>query len=83
VSNPVTEYPGGTDEARKFLNERLILFRAACTVYDKKTAKDILVELKEKNWPHPISEMLETLAGHLLHSEFEEAAGVARDYDDV
>jgi len=68
-------------EDQDFLQEKLIIFRAACTIYDKKAAKEVLVELKKKNWPRSIKEMLNTLAEHLLHSDFEEAANVARDYE--
>jgi CheY-like chemotaxis protein len=69
------------EEDRDFLQEKLIIFRAACTVYDKKAAKEVLVELKKKNWLRPTKEMLNTLAEHLLHSDFEEAANIARDYE--
>jgi len=69
------------EEDRGFLQEKLIIFRAACTVYDKKAAKEILVELKKKNWSRTTKEMLNTLAEHLLHSDFEEAANIARDYE--
>jgi len=68
-------------EDQGFLQEKLIVFRAACTVYDKKAAKEILVELKKKNWSRTTKEMLNTLAEHLLHSDFEEAANIARDYE--
>jgi signal transduction histidine kinase/DNA-binding response OmpR family regulator len=70
-----------TKENQGFLQEKLIIFRAACTIYDKKAAKEVLVELKKKNWPYTIKEMLNTLAEHLLHSDFEEAANIARDYE--
>ena len=68
-------------EDQDFLQEKLILFRAACTIYDKKAAKEVLVDLKKKNWPRTTKEMLNTLAEHLLHSDFEEAANIARDYE--
>jgi len=70
-----------TEEDQEYLEEKLILFRAACTIYDKKSAKEVLVELKKKNWPRSIKEMLNALAEHLLHSDFEEAANIARDYE--
>jgi HPt (histidine-containing phosphotransfer) domain-containing protein len=70
-----------TKEDQSYLQEKFIIFRAACTIYDKKAAKEVLVELKKKNWPHSVKEMLNTLAEHLLHSDFEEAANIARDYD--
>jgi HPt (histidine-containing phosphotransfer) domain-containing protein len=67
-------------EDREYLKDRLLEFRAVCTVYEKKAAKDILVELKKKNWSRPTKEMLDTLSERLLHSDFDEAAGIARDY---
>ncbi len=70
-----------TKEDQAYLEEKLILFRAACTTYDKKAAKEVLVEIKKRNWPRSIKEMLNTLAEHLLHSDFEEAANIARDYE--
>jgi signal transduction histidine kinase/DNA-binding response OmpR family regulator len=69
------------EEDKDFLEEKMIVFRAACTIYDKKAAKEVLVELKKKNWPRSTKEMLNTLAEHLLHSDFEEAANIARDYE--
>jgi len=68
-------------EDQRFLQEKLIVFRAACTIYDKKAAKEVLVELKKKNWSRATKDMLNTLAEHLLHSDFEEAANIARDYE--
>ena len=72
-----------TGEDRAYLQERLLMFRAACTVYEKKAAKDVLLELKQKNWPRPVKEMLNALLEHLLHSEFDEAASMVRDYEDT
>jgi len=63
-----------------YLQEELLYFRAACTVYDKKAAKDVVVDLKKRNWSRPVREMLNTLAEHLLHSDFDEAANIARDF---
>jgi HPt (histidine-containing phosphotransfer) domain-containing protein len=63
------------------LQEKLVLFRAACTVYDKKAAKDVIIELKKEKWSQKTRLLLNTLTEHLLHSDFEEAAGIARDFD--
>jgi CheY-like chemotaxis protein/HPt (histidine-containing phosphotransfer) domain-containing protein len=68
------------NEDREYLKDRLLEFRAVCTVYEKKAAKDILVELKRKSWSRPTKEMLDALSERLLHSDFDEAAGIARDY---
>jgi CheY-like chemotaxis protein len=69
-----------TDEAQAQLREKLLVFQKACAEYDKKTAKDTLAELKGKTWPRPVREMLNVIAGHLLHSDFDEAASVAGEY---
>jgi len=69
------------DEDIAYLQEKLLVFRAACTVYDKKAAKEVIIDLKKKKWSRPTKEMLNLLAEHLLHSEFEEAANIARDYE--
>jgi signal transduction histidine kinase/CheY-like chemotaxis protein len=62
------------------LKEKLLEIRNACSVYDKKTAKDVLAELKKKAWTQPVEEQLGILAESLLHSEFDEAAKNIDDY---
>jgi signal transduction histidine kinase/CheY-like chemotaxis protein len=69
------------DEDIAYLQEKLLIFRAACTVYDKKAAKEVIIELKKKKWSRSTKDMLNVLTEHLLHSDFEEAANIARDYD--
>jgi len=58
----------------KSLKEKLLIVKEACTSYDKKTAKDTLVEIKRKKWPRHVNEQLLSLSTHLLHSDFDEAA---------
>ena len=69
------------EEDMAYLQEKLVVFRAACVVYDKKAAKEIIIDLKKKKWSRPTKEMLNLLAERLLHSDFEEAANIARDYE--
>jgi len=69
------------DEDKAYLQEKLMVFRAACVVYDKKSAKEVIIDLKKKKWSRPTKEMLNLLAERLLHSDFEEAANIARDYE--
>jgi signal transduction histidine kinase/CheY-like chemotaxis protein/HPt (histidine-containing phosphotransfer) domain-containing protein len=57
-----------------FLKEKLDTILNACASYDKKTAKEALLELKKKNHPKEIKEMLSAISERLLHSEFDEAA---------
>ena len=73
--------PKAEDEDLDYLQEKLLVFRAACVVYDKKSAKEIIIDLKKKKWSRPTKEMLNLLAERLLHSDFEEAANIARDYE--
>jgi signal transduction histidine kinase/CheY-like chemotaxis protein/HPt (histidine-containing phosphotransfer) domain-containing protein len=67
------------DEDKSLLREKLFVFREACAAYDKKAAKDILIELKKIKWSHQTKEVLNILVEHLMHSDFEEAAGIAKD----
>jgi len=60
------------------LGQKLADLQAACTVYDKGAAKAILVELKQKTWPHEVRELLNSISECLLHSDFEEAAKLAK-----
>jgi len=69
-----------TDESRAHLKKALWEIQAACTAYDKKAAKEALAELRQRTWSRPVKELLNTIAEHLLHSEFEEAARIAGDY---
>jgi HPt (histidine-containing phosphotransfer) domain-containing protein len=68
---------------RIYLLEKLSLIRQSCAEYNKKTAKDALAQLQQKKWPRPVNELLDTLAEHLLHSNFTEAAKLSRDYADT
>ncbi|MDR2717286.1 MAG: response regulator [Treponema sp.] len=62
------------------LKEKLVEIRAACNGFNKKTAKNLLAELKKKEWSAPVEERLGVLAGFLLHSEFDEAIKSIDDY---
>jgi signal transduction histidine kinase/CheY-like chemotaxis protein len=73
-----TEKSGAGDYL--MLKEKLQEIRAACGEYNKKTAKDLLVELKAKAWDKPVEEQLGSLAGYLLHSEFDETTKSIEDY---
>ncbi|MDR0320210.1 MAG: response regulator [Treponema sp.] len=68
-----------TSEDQALLTEKLLAIQDACASLNKKAAKDALACIKEKSWPRPIREKLSALAEHLLHSEFEEAAGIAKE----
>jgi len=60
-----------TAESLTFLRERLRVIKEACAVYDKKTAKKVLNELKEQTWSSNTTDLLNKIAEHLLHSDFD------------
>jgi HPt (histidine-containing phosphotransfer) domain-containing protein len=61
-----------SNDEREYLRGKLHAIQMACTAYDKRSANETLIDLREKKWPHPERELLDTVARHLLHSEFEE-----------
>jgi len=63
---------------RAHLEEKLLVIQKACEEYDEKTASTVLGELKQKKWPRSVKEVLDAIAEHLLHSDFEEAANLAK-----
>jgi len=62
-----------------YLQEKLLAIQAACASFDKKAAKEALAELKQKAWPRATRDQLSAIAEHLLHSEFDEAASIAKE----
>ena len=62
-----------SDEDKAYLRKVLLTVKEACAVYDKKAAKAALAELKQKPLPKMYGELLDTIAEHLLHSDFNEA----------
>jgi HPt (histidine-containing phosphotransfer) domain-containing protein len=69
-----------SDDALTFLHEKLIVIQTACSEYNKKAAKEVLSGLRKKKWSRRTRKLLDTLAGHLLHGDFEDAADIAGDY---
>jgi signal transduction histidine kinase/CheY-like chemotaxis protein len=69
-----------SESARAYLGEKLLAIQKACKEYDAITADAALAELGQKIWPRSTGELLDNIAGHLLHSDFEEAAKLAEDY---
>jgi signal transduction histidine kinase/DNA-binding response OmpR family regulator len=68
------------DIDRPYLKEKLLAVQAACAAYDKKAAKSTLSQIRQKKWPQPIKENLGSIAGYLLHSEFDEAVEFIEEY---
>jgi signal transduction histidine kinase/DNA-binding NarL/FixJ family response regulator/HAMP domain-containing protein/HPt (histidine-containing phosphotransfer) domain-containing protein len=74
------EAAGEDADSRSYLREKLLAVKAACEAYDIDTVESALAELRQKTWSRQTREALDSVAGHLLHSDFEEAAGLAADY---
>jgi len=71
------------EEDKAYLLEKLADIQKACADYDKKTAKAILAQIRQKTWPHNVTESIEKIAEHLLHSEFTEASNMAEDCKNI
>jgi signal transduction histidine kinase/DNA-binding response OmpR family regulator/HPt (histidine-containing phosphotransfer) domain-containing protein len=65
-----------TEESLAVLREKLALIKEACAELDKKSAKKVLTELRENTWSQDTKELLNLIAEHLLHSGFDDAAGL-------
>jgi len=81
------ETAGGEEKAvdmnieRPYLLEKLLAIKNACESMDKKAAKAVLAELRGKIWPRPVKEQLGAIAELLLHSDFNEAAEAAKNFN--
>ena len=61
-----------TDWDYEYLREKLLAIKEACEVYDKKTAKDTMVALRQLAWPQAVKEQLSVMAVFLLGGDFDE-----------
>jgi CheY-like chemotaxis protein len=59
-------------EDRAFLNEKLLVIQKAARKFNQDAARKALGELKEKQWPPEVRELLGTIAEHLLSGDFDE-----------
>jgi len=69
-----TDGDGTTNEDRPLLRKSLLAIKTACDEYDEKSVEGIMVKLREKTWSGPTKKLLNTIAEHLLHSDFDEIA---------
>jgi len=75
---PKKENEGGEAvvDDQALLREKLLELKAECEAYNKKTAKTLIAELREKPWSKQTAELLEKIAEHLLHSDFDEVVSI-------
>ncbi|MDR3020200.1 MAG: response regulator [Treponema sp.] len=62
-----------------YLHEKLADIQEACATFNKKGAKKAIADLKEKPLSKATRDKISAISNHLLHSEFEEAAAVAKE----
>ena len=70
----------GADDDPQYVREKLLDIKAACQAYDISTAEAALAVLKPETRSRQTRELLDNIAVYLLHSEFDEAAGLVDDY---
>jgi HPt (histidine-containing phosphotransfer) domain-containing protein len=73
-SSVITEI---TDEDKVYLKEKLGEIEAACKRLDKRSAKELLGEVKQRVWTEELNTALDDIEVHLLHSAFKKAAATA------
>jgi hypothetical protein len=62
------------------LREKMATIRVACEMFEKKAIKGLLSQLKQKEWPDQINEILNDFTFNLLHSNFE---GILDDVNEM
>ena len=69
-----------TRDALVHLRDQLKIIKEACAAFDKKTAKNVLAELREKTWSHKTKELINLIAEQLLHSDFDKTTALVDEY---
>jgi CheY-like chemotaxis protein/HPt (histidine-containing phosphotransfer) domain-containing protein len=67
------------DSEMALLKEKLEIIIASCAEYDNKPAEDALAILLAETFPQETYDLLNKITGYLLHSDFDEAARIARE----
>jgi len=62
-----------------FLRRKLHIIQISCETYNKKAAKDALLELKQKSWSASTRSLLDSLTELLLCGDFDKAAACIRE----
>ena len=63
-----------------YFREKLFNIHTACLYYDKRAAEDAVTELREREWTVQTEKLLSKISEHLLHSDFDEVAGIISTY---
>ena len=65
-----------TPDDQALLREKLPVIKEACESFDKKAIKGALSELKQKSWPPPANELLDSISECLLGGDYAEIANI-------
>jgi len=65
------------DEDIEYLREKLLVIKEACGMYDRKTIKSAIAELKQKEWSLQTMAILDTIAEHLLNGDYDKISSLA------
>jgi CheY-like chemotaxis protein len=78
LKSAVEKYEAGEipSEDMAYLHEMLQAIKDACATYDIDAANAAFKGLKQRQWPSKYSKILDTIAEHLLHSDFDEVRSV-------
>jgi signal transduction histidine kinase/DNA-binding NarL/FixJ family response regulator/HPt (histidine-containing phosphotransfer) domain-containing protein len=68
-----------TDNDMVYLRDKLLEIKTACQTFDITAAEEALDNLRQKAWPRHVSETLDEISLHLLHSDFGKAVAVAEN----
>jgi HPt (histidine-containing phosphotransfer) domain-containing protein len=60
-----------------YLKEKLSELKAACEVFNIRTAEMVLNDLKQKAWAHEADDAINEISVYLLRSEFKKAISIA------
>ena len=74
------ESSSSANEDQAYLREKLLAIKAACEEYDETAAEELMIELAGKKWSEPTRELLDAIAEHLLHSDFDEITDLINEF---
>jgi len=82
--------PAHTDEVTEtspgdaaFLQEKMYALKNACMVFDIRTARTIMTEVKAKAWPHELKNSIDEISVSLIHGDFNKAIADAQRLADA
>jgi CheY-like chemotaxis protein len=69
-----------SEEDLAFLHDKLLEIKETCAIFDSGSIETVLNDLRQKKWPHHIKAVLDDIAMHILHSDFDKAEAACAAY---